>query len=220
MTSVFHVASRSESATESSNRDTIEQETTVVPTHPSAVSTQLGYLIAKFEEFCLLITAFHCSESSLTSLERHTQQVVWFIALETKAFVLQRDVRCWIFQANYSPTFEKDSNCAFLVLTVDEYVSKRNEVEEEKKMVLYWLTWWIVIYILGIRQSIKSQVKQRGKFARLPRTTAVISKMRRVKMIRLNAKVLQERGRICQLHRCNFTCYSEHVSCRRIAFKD
>lgn len=76
MTSVFHVASRSESATESSNRDTIEQETTVVPTHPSAVSTQLGYLIAKFEEFCLLITAFHCSESSLTSLERHTQQVV------------------------------------------------------------------------------------------------------------------------------------------------
>lgn len=132
MTSVFHVASRSESATESSNRDTIEQETTVVPTHPSAVSTQLGYLIAKFEEFCLLIMAFHCSESCLTCLERHTQQVVWFIALETKGFVLQRDVRCWIFQANYSGTFEKDSNCAFLVLTVDEYVSKRNEVEEEK----------------------------------------------------------------------------------------
>lgn len=75
--------------------------------------------------------AFHCSESCLTCLERHTQQVVWFIALETKGFVLQRDVRCWIFQANYSPTFEKDSNCAFLVLTVDEYVSKRNEVEEE-----------------------------------------------------------------------------------------
>lgn len=104
-------------------------------------------------------------------------------------------------------------NCGWIC--IEEKWSRRR-----KKMVLYWLTWWIVIYILGIRQSIKSEVKQRGKFVRLPRTTAVISKMRRFKMIRLNAKVLQERGRICQLHRCNFTCYSEHVSCRRIAFKD